>query len=155
MTRTRKLTLAAVAGTLIAAGAFAVSQAHGPAGDRLDHMVERMTEHLDLSAEQETQVRATLTAHREAFHTLRERLQAQRGALIQSLRSGEDAAALDAHAERIGDDVAELVRLVGRVKGEVDSALTAEQRAQLNDFLARRMERGGRGFGRHGGHHRD
>lgn len=151
----KRTTIMIVTGTVLAGVVTAGAFAHGRDGNRMDHFVDRAVERLELDAGQEQAFRGTVTAYQPRFETAAEALRDERKALVEALAAGADAGAIELRAQSISTQAGELVRLLGAVKRDVDAVLDDEQRAELNEHLARMAEHGRRGHGRHGHGHRD
>lgn len=113
---------------------------HGRDGD--SH-VERMAERLDLTAEQVTTIRAIVDETRAQKRELKDKLRESRKQLRALVKEGA-ASDTDVRqlAENQGDLTAELIVLRTKVKSDIRSVLTEEQREQQEK---RRGHRGRRG----------
>ena len=137
-------------GAVLAAGLVLASQAGAQQGDqqgrgrpergqqmdpaqRLERRVGMLTERLQLSAQQATQIRQILTQEQTDVQALRQK--AEGGASREALRP-------------------EMQAIRQRTEQRIDSVLTAEQRAKYNELreqMRQRRERGGeRGEGERG-----
>ncbi len=110
----------------------------GQAMDPLDH-IERIAEHLDLSAEQEQEITQIINAAQIANAVDRERLQQIREELRES---GEnfDAGAAQELADELGQITSRLTYSHVNTMAAVRAVFTQEQIAQIEEFRARRSE---------------
>lgn len=104
----------------------------GPGAGFPDEMLERMAEHLDLDETQRQSVQNIVAAAKPEFEALRERFKANR----EALRALDPADAsysvdLEAAAAENGRLATEATLLRSRVRAEIDTVLTEEQREQL------------------------
>lgn len=167
MTTRRTLLFAALAALSI--GAVAGPPGGGLFGaDRIDGQLERMAERLDLTTEQEAQVRAILDAEQARRAADRAEVRAQIDAVLtdaqRAQRDQAIAKRMDRRAQRLADELdltadqqAEVRTILaegrddpeqGReaVRERIDAVLTPEQREQLADMRDRRGPgRGGPG----------
>jgi Spy/CpxP family protein refolding chaperone len=146
--------LAVVAG-IGATAVWAGNHGFGPgpwdSADRMQHGIERMAKHLDLSAEQRTSIEAIVTASRAAAAPYREQLSILRGDLRELVEADEYyeeqvRIMLDARAA----DMVELMVIGTRTIHDVRAELTSEQRVEVDEMLERMLDKAGpRRFGRH------
>lgn len=115
----------------------------------------RALHRLDLSEEQQTQIKGILEAAQPTFQSLREQLQANREAFREANPPNTfDEAAIRAHAAQQAAIHADLAVAAAKMRSQVFAVLTAEQVAELEamrqkmqDCLGDGMGRGPGGFG--------
>lgn len=112
-------------------------------------LVERMTDRLDLDADQEIAVSNILEAAKPEFEALKDRAIANRTAMRELDPGAADyAAKLNSLALENGQLVTDGTNLLGRVRAEVHAVLTPEQIAEMqaaaDKWRERRAERRGR-----------
>lgn len=133
----------------ILAGAVLVSAtgwAMGPPGgmDRdPGRMMEHMSAKLDLSAEQEAEVKSLMAASREANAEAQRRLGELQGQL-QDMRADFDAGKAQQIADEIGELTAGLVYRMSSTWAGVYQLLDTDQRAEMDALMAQREERRGK-----------
>ncbi len=116
-----------------------VAKPGGPSGHDPVQMVERMTQRLDLTEQQQSEITALLEAEQENVRGEREQLKGLREQLISH---GEDFDSDSARktADNIGVISGNLAYARAYTLSEVNKILTEDQRAQLGSFMD---ERGG------------
>ena len=109
---------------------------------KLEFMIERMADHLDLTDDQRVSIENILQAAKPEFETLRDQAMANRDA-IESLDPTDPAydTTLQNIAISNGQLATEATLLMARVRGEAHAVLTAEQIAKLERGKARMKER--------------
>lgn len=105
--------------------------------------VERMMRHLDLDDSQSQLVSNIMTSAEPELRQLHDSMQQNRNAL-RSLDPNEPDYATDLQnlATSAGAQATQIALLLGRIRADVNSVLTPEQRAQLQEHAAQRLERG-------------
>ena len=135
-----------VAGIVALAGALAIAQAvhhvHMGMGEGFgpspEHIVQFMTDSLDLTASQQAQAKAILEKEKPNFEPLMQQLAAghkQMRALEESTTF--DEAAVRSLATQHAQTMTELIVTKARVKSELYSILTSEQRAKATAIMNR------------------
>ncbi len=128
------------------------SQRHGGPGRAFGdpaRFVERMARRLDLDDVQEQTIANAIDAAKPEIEALRERSRANRAALRElDATSADYGASLDALSLEQGQIATERSMLMGRLRAEVASVLTEEQRAELSELMDRGRERRQRRFRR-------
>ena len=132
---------------------------HGPSAVAPDptRLLERLADSLDLSLEQEKEVRRLAEEFRatnaETLERMRAMAQEMRALVNGSRASGAppDRAELDALAERYGRPMEDLRPALERLREDVRVLLGEEQRARLDELRSRWRERHGRRGGSPGG----
>lgn len=120
---------------------------HGP-GMRGMHdparFAERLQRRLELDDVQRQAIENVLLAAKPEMEALRERARAHRAAAA-ALAPGADNydAVLEQQAREASELAAEKVRLLGRVRADVATQLTEEQRAGLDAMMSERRDRRG------------
>lgn len=145
---TRWLPAVAVAGCL----AVPLAWSMGPGGQSHpdpERMLSRLSDHLALSDQQESQVREILAENGEQVRVDRARLQALRDALEQQQVDFE-AGETQKLADEMGEITARMAYTFTSKQGQVYGVLTEEQRAHYEKL---RAERGSRGHRRPGKYH--
>ena len=150
-----RISLLAVVGVLIIAGAaFAFAQhGHGgggrPDGEGGRPPFPHLPRELNLTEAQRAQVTEIMTASRTVMEPLHQRLQALRQQMDAATANGQfDETQVRALATQQSQIMVDVTVEHERIKSRIFSVLTAEQRAQLQQLHAN----GGRHGGRHGGH---
>ncbi|MEM9689015.1 MAG: Spy/CpxP family protein refolding chaperone [Pseudomonadota bacterium] len=134
------LVIAGFASAVQAAPGFGPGAFGGPGGPGV--MLERMTDHLDLSADQQAAIEDIFAASKPEMQALREQAKSNREA-IQAL--DPDSASYDAELNNIALSNGELATtgtlLAVRVKAAVADVLTDEQKAKLERGKERMKKR--------------
>lgn len=144
MEKRQMLGVAALLSGLVTASAFAYpgggcGGAHG-LGRGDGHAVERMAERLDLSADQRTSVRAIEDKYRPQLRTLRDKMTDSRKALREAAaQPAPDDARVRTLADAQGKAMADMIVVRTRMFGEMQQALSDEQRTKLRDFRERKL----------------
>ncbi len=127
---------------------LAWSMGHGGPG-KMDpeHMITRLSEHLSLTEQQESQVRSIMEQGSEQGRADRERLQDLRAQLEQQ-RSNFDAGQAQQLADEIGEITTRMVYSFSSKQAQVYQVLSDEQRAEFEELHAARESRGARRFGK-------
>jgi Spy/CpxP family protein refolding chaperone len=114
----------------------------GPMGGGPDfHMFgQRMAEHLDLDEQQRSDIQVIRESYQGEFETLRQAMRDNREALHDAAESGSDQD-VQRLAEAQGEYMAQTIVLGIRMRGEIDSVLTEEQRQAAKDHMERFRER--------------
>lgn len=111
--------------------------------------VERMARRLDLDDVQEQTIANAVEAAKPEIEALRERARANRSAIRDlDVASADYGASLDALSLEQGQLATERTMLLGRLRADVVSVLTDEQRAELGELMERAKERRQRRFRR-------
>lgn len=111
-------------------------------------MLERLSAHLELTGEQEQQVRDILEQGSEQASADRQRLRSLRDALAQQ-RNSYDAAKTQQLADELGEVSARMAFDITHKYAQVYQVLDEQQRAEFERLQAEREARSGRRFGRH------
>jgi len=123
----RFLTLIALlAGLSLALPAMA-QQPQSPAGDQ----VAQLAEALDLSEQQQTDIRAVIDEYGPQIESLQERAQRAQMELSDKVGHDYDEAAIRAGATRLGELTGEMTALSLLLQSKVQALFTPEQRQQL------------------------
>jgi Spy/CpxP family protein refolding chaperone len=152
--KNRIITLILAAGLLGAAVHLSAKPGFGGGQmDPMDH-IERMAEHLDLSAEQEQQITEIVNAAEIATAVDRERLQQLREE-FRNLAANFDEGRAQGLADELGQTSGRLAYSHASTMASVRGVLTAEQLQQLEGIRSRRGEHfrqfGGSRRGMYGG----
>ena len=149
----KRIVLAALAVSLLSAGAAARAEDSGRAAKRSDRVAARMKEKLGLSDDQADKLTAAFKAHREQVKPLFDKVRVAQDLLRQRL--DEKASDKDIQASLDGLAAARAALRAQREKFETSlaSILSPRQRAEMQLALARRLElarrwRGARAVGR-------
>lgn len=111
--------------------------------------VERITRRLDLDEVQEQSIANAVEAAKPEIEALRDRARANRTAIRElDATSADYAANLDVLSLEQGQLATERTMLLGRLRADVVSVLTDEQRAELDELMDRAKERRQRRFRR-------
>ena len=126
----------------------AAAQGPGPGGKGRDDrggqgdQLRRALDRLDLSEDQKTSIKALFESNRDSMQAEREALRTAREALRVQMQSDTfDEAAIRNLAGRVGAVEVELAVARASFHNQVLQLLTGEQRGQLKEMQARRMER--------------
>ena len=142
---TKALIGTVAAGTvLLSLSAASWSMGHG-GGMSFDpaRMVAHMTDRLDLSEEQESEVTALLSATSEQSASDRQRLGELREGL-RAQRDNFDAGTSQKMADEIGEITARMVFQATSTHAQIYQLLSEEQRVQMDEMMAKREERRGK-----------
>lgn len=135
-----------IAASLLTVGALAAVPAfsHGNDHERGHGRgpgIERMAERLDLTEQQQMQVRTIRDQSREAMRGYRDSLHDNRQKLRELVRSGNaDEAGIRELADAQGAIVADMVFERARTMQAVRAVLTPEQQAQADTFMEQHRE---------------
>lgn len=149
---------------LLSGTAMAERGHHGKRGFNPEKMVEKMASHLDLTTEQQTQVKAILESHKPQFELLGEQMRStltedQRARMKEMRKNrkagGERPSKEDRQAKMaelgISDAQMQQMRSIRQqmktereaVKNEISTVLTPEQQAKLEEMKSNRKGRRG------------
>ena len=137
-TRTRILTIGAAIMLAVAAVlAQGMHGHHGPDGD-FGHMLRFFTHALDLTADQQAQVKAILEKEKPALEPLKKQMHQNR-ADMRALEAGGpfDEAKTRALATQNAQTMIEMQVQHARIKSEMMQVLTADQKAKLAQIEAK------------------
>jgi periplasmic protein CpxP/Spy len=157
MNKPRKILIATLLGAgLVVAGGAALAHKggwheggrHGE-GPRMERMMERMAERLELDEQQQASIRTLIEEHRPLMQENRQAMRDSRRELHDLVRGDAfDEAALRSLAAEQGERMAGMIVERGLMMRAIRDVLTPEQRAEAEQMLERRMERHhGRGWG--------
>ncbi len=138
---------------LIAAGGTALAHKgggwRGGEGPRMERMMERMAERLELDEEQRASIQAIIEQNRPAMQEHRRAMRENRQALHELMRGGTaDEPTVRSLAEAQGDLTAEMIVERALMMQSIREVLTPEQQARAERMMERRMGRHhGRGWG--------
>lgn len=148
-TTKRIVIVASIAAVLVAGSVFAFAQHHR--GGRFagtgvpafaQKFLNRASVYLDLSEEQEAQIKAILEAEKPKVQPLIAQLAATRKALNEATDNGTfNEAQVKALADKQGETLAALIVEKERVKTQIYAVLTPEQRAKAEQFRSRIEDR--------------
>ena len=93
------LSTALVLGTLTVA-AVAAPYGYGPRHDRMENRIERMTEHLNLNAEQQAQIKTMFEQHQRDRSATRERMHKNINAVLNEEQQAKFKAMHEARHEK-------------------------------------------------------
>ena len=118
-------------------------------------MLERMTQHLELTPDQTEALEQLFNTHRESVQADRQLLRDARQALADRIHAEAfDELAIRDAAASVAVLQAEQAVARGAFLQEIRGVLTPDQQAKLEESMQMRREmRKGRGHGRHGGGH--
>ena len=119
-----------------------------PYGKKFDRMggpgegmrIERLAQRLDLSAEQQAQVKKIKDASWDKHQALREKMQNNREAMHEAIESG-NTASIRSLADQKGDLIAEMSVLRASDRSKIREVLTPEQQQAFADMKKRRKPR--------------
>lgn len=111
-------------------------------------MLERLSEHLELTGEQEQQVRDILAQDSEQARADRQELRSLRDALAQQRNNYDDATTRQL-ADQLGEVSARMAYDITHKYARVYQVLDEAQRAEFERLQAEREARSGRRFGKH------
>jgi Spy/CpxP family protein refolding chaperone len=116
--------------------------AHGRGGFGLGHMLGFYTDYLDLTDAQQAQIKDIITKQKPTIQPLMQQLAASRQQL-QKLESASpiDEATVRSVATQQSQTMTELIVQKAHIKNEMMQVLTADQKAKLAKFTARRQQR--------------
>ena len=127
---------------LMSMTAWSMGPQHGAGGDP-SRMIAHMSERLDLSDEQKSEVDTLVTAARQSSEADRARMQELREQL-SAMKSNFDPGKAQAVADEIGQLTGRMVYQATETFAKVYQVLDAEQRTQLDAMMKKRAEHGGR-----------
>lgn len=121
----------------------------GPGLERFEEMLPRLAEYLELTDDQQSQIRAILDEEMPAIEDLREQLRTAHEAFRATHQPGDfDEAAVRAFAESQSQLHVELMVAGARTMSRIFTVLTPEQQDKLQDLRGLLGRHGGRGPGR-------
>ncbi len=125
----------ALSGLLLASAAWSM----GPQGREFDsdRMLERMSEHLQLTEEQEQDVQSIMDENSDQMQADRERMQEIRDAL-EAQRESFDAGKAQSLADELGQITARMAFTATSKHARVYQVLSEEQRQQMAQMRAER-----------------
>lgn len=132
---------------VMSVAAWSMGSPHGMGGDPT-RMIAHLSDRLDLSSEQETEVKSLVAAVKETVSTERARMQELRAEML-AMKGDFDAGRAQAIADEIGQLTGRMVYQASETFAQVYQVLDAEQQTQLDAMLAKHGERRGR-WGHHG-----
>ena len=139
------LSAAALAGALALAPALS-AQPPGRGGGRMGGMLRHALGALDLSQDQKDKIHEILQAEKPALQSLREQMRTDRRALRDAADSNADAATVGNAFLKLRSDRQAMRAERDKVKTQIETLLTPEQKAKFEGFLAAaRFHRGMRG----------
>ena len=127
---------------LLSMTAWSMGPQHGGGGDP-SRMIAHMSNKLDLSSEQKTEVEALVATAKEAGEADRARMQELRTQMF-AMKSDFDPGKAQTVADEIGQLTGRMVYQASETFAKVYQVLDAEQRTKLDEMMAKRGERGGR-----------
>lgn len=120
----------------------------GMYGNKFDRMggpgegmrIERLAQRLDLTDEQQAQVKEIKDASWEKHQALREKMQNNREAMREAIES-DNTASIRSLADQKGDLIAEMSVLRANDRSKIKAVLTPEQQEEFADMKKRRFGR--------------
>jgi Spy/CpxP family protein refolding chaperone len=144
---------AAVFGALVVSGLLAgrLLARQGDLGhmraDAAPHMFRHLARQLDLSADQQTQIRGILKNHADDIETqVKAGMNARRALHQAMLAQPVDEQAIRSLAIQAGQVHGETAVLYARIRGEVWPILTADQQSKMTQLHGRMKDRGDAAF---------
>lgn len=140
-TRTRILVIAAAV-MMVAVVAALAQGMHGRGRGGVEHMLGFYSDYLDLTSAQQDQVKAIWAKEKPALQPLMQQMRQFHSQMNQIAESGTfDEAKVRALATQQSQTMVELAVQHARIKSEMIQVLTADQKAKLAKFEAKRAER--------------
>jgi len=112
--------------------------AHMMPGFGSERMLDKMTSKLDLSEQQEQEIRSIMESAHDAIEEDRERLHELRGNLQEAVF---DQAAVEEIADEIGNITSRMVVTGAGIRAAIHDVLTEEQREELKELHQERKGR--------------
>lgn len=132
------VTGAALSAVLLAsAGAWAAS--HHP-GHSPERMLEHMTDTLNLTATQQSQVEILMSENRGTMESDRERMGEIRDEL-KAMRTDFDAGSAQSLADELGEITSRTSYAMASTQAEIYQLLTPQQREEMDEMLEKREQR--------------
>ncbi|WP_237065665.1 Spy/CpxP family protein refolding chaperone [Microbulbifer guangxiensis] len=152
----KKLAGSALLATLLAAPMATLADHHKGQGEGLkeehhERMLERMAERLELTEGQKAQLKVNHEANREQRMAQRQEMRQLRQQIREAIDSGADQATLDRLGAQLGQLQVSQMQDRHRRHQELESILTDEQKAKLEEM---KSDRKARWRERHKGHHK-
>ncbi|MCC5859225.1 MAG: periplasmic heavy metal sensor [Ectothiorhodospiraceae bacterium] len=137
-----------VSGLILGLTLAGAAAAAGPRDGHRHHerQMEHMAERLELSSDQREQVQAAMQAHGPELQELHRQIREQRRALREQSADFNETAARSA-ADNLGALTAEAAFIATRMRADIQSVLTEEQRQAMAEHRQERKQR----WHRHGG----
>ncbi len=132
------MTGAALSGVLLLS-AGAVAMGHHP-GHNPERMLAHMTEKLELTETQQTQIEALLAENRSAMQADRQRMDEIRDSL-KAMRADFDAGQVTRLTDELGEITSRMAYSLASTQADVYQLLTAEQREEMDELQAAREKR--------------
>lgn len=140
-TRTRILVIGAAV-MMVAVVAALAQGMHGRGRGGFEHMLGFYSDYLDLTSAQQDQVKAIWAKEKPALQPLMQQMRQFHSQMNQIAESGTfDEAKVRALATQQSQTMVELAVQHARIKSEMIQVLTADQKAKLAKFEAKRAER--------------
>lgn len=133
----------AMAGALMAQttpSAPTPSTNHATVRSRSDWMVQRLTKRLNLTADQQTRVKAIFADSRQQVHALAPQLRAERDALKAAVKTDSESQ-IDQITQQNAQMTAQLEAVHVKAMAKVYAMLTPDQKAKFDHMDARRVTR--------------
>lgn len=141
-TRIRILTIGAAVLLAVAAAIAQGMHGHGGPGGGFQHMLGFFTDYLDLTADQQTQVKAIWEKEKPTIQPLMKQMHENRADMRALQASGPfDEAKTRALATSHAQTMIEMEVQHARIKSEMMQVLTADQKAKLAQFEAKKEAR--------------
>lgn len=142
---TFKSTAIALLATITLSGSALADQHGGKQGGRhhpgMMQMMDRMAEKLQLTEQQREEIRAIHEEYRPRMKELMQATRETRKALHEAKGSGTSQSDVDALAKAQGENHAEMISLRHEIHQRVQTVLTEEQRAQMEEMKENRKDR--------------
>jgi Spy/CpxP family protein refolding chaperone len=126
--------------------AWSMEPSHGMGGDPA-RMIAYLSDRLDLSAEQQTEVDSLALAAKQGSDADRARMNELRSQML-AMKGNFDPGTAQSVADEIGQLTGRMVYRASETFARVYQVLNSEQRTELDSMMAKHGERGGRrGYG--------
>ena len=119
--------------------AWSMGPSHGMGGDPA-RMISHLSDRLDLSGEQQTEVESLVEVAKQGSATDRARMKELRVEMM-AMKGDFDAGKAQAIADEIGQLTGRMVYQASETFAQVYQVLNAEQRTQLDSMMAKHGER--------------
>jgi len=122
--------------------AWSMGPSHGMGGDPA-RMIAHLSDRLDLSTEQQTEVDSLALAAKQGSDADRARMNELRSQML-AMKGNFDPGTAQSVADEIGQLTGRMVYRASETFARVYQVLNAEQRTELDSMMAKHGERGGR-----------
>lgn len=116
----------------------------------MEHRLQRMSRHLDLSEEQVSKVKGIFKKYREQLSSLKEDKRNIRKELHEKMHADkQDMSEIEKLARKQGELKTQKILVKAKMKSEIGAILTDTQREKMKTMRSKRGHHGHGGYGKH------